>query len=57
MRRESSPLLLLVRVEAAGKGGCYYSWGRGGEREKSFAEKREREREKWCSHHVRMLSV
>jgi hypothetical protein len=25
------------------------------EREKSFIEKRERER--WCSHHVRLLSV
>jgi hypothetical protein len=36
MRRESPPLLLLVRVEAAGEGGCCYCWSRGGGEEIDF---------------------
>jgi hypothetical protein len=46
MRRESPPLLLLVRVEVVGKGGCCYSWGRGGREGKRVSQRREREREK-----------
>jgi len=42
MRRESSPLPLLVRVEAAGEDGCCYCWSRGDGEEKIFAEKKER---------------
>jgi len=54
MRRESPPLLLLVRVEAAGKGGHCYCWSHGGGEEKDFCRE-ERERERWCNHHVRLL--
>jgi hypothetical protein len=54
MRRESPPLLLLVRVEAAGKGGRCYCWSHGGGEEKDF-RREERERERWCNHHVRLL--
>jgi hypothetical protein len=60
MRRESLPLLLLVRVETAGNSGCCYCWSRGGRDGKVFhreERERERERERWCSHHVRLLSV
>jgi hypothetical protein len=45
MRRESPPLLLLVRVEAAGMGGRCYYWSRGGGEEKRFSQRREREGE------------
>jgi len=45
MRRESPPLLLLVKVEAAGKGGRCYCWSRDGEEEKRFSQSREREGE------------
>jgi len=47
MRRESSPLLLLVKVEVAGKGGYCCCWGRSGREGKKFRRKeRERERER-----------
>jgi hypothetical protein len=47
MRRESSPLLLLVRVETAGKSGCCYCWSRGGREGKVFhREERKRGRER-----------
>jgi hypothetical protein len=47
MRRESLPLLLLVRVETAGKSGCCYCWSSGGRDGKVFhREERERERER-----------
>ena len=46
MRRESPPLLLLVRVGTAGKGGHCYCWSCGGGEEKEFRrEEREREGE------------
>jgi hypothetical protein len=60
MRRESSPPLLLVKVEAAGNSGCYCCWSRGGKGGKVFhreERKRRRERERWCSHHARLLGV
>jgi hypothetical protein len=44
MRRESLPLLLLVRVETAGKSGCCYCWSSGGRDGKVF-HREERERE------------
>jgi hypothetical protein len=49
-------LLLLLRVEAARNGGCCYCWGHGGGNEKEF-RRGGRERERWCSHHVRLLGV
>jgi hypothetical protein len=54
MRRESPPLLLLVWVETAGKGGRYYCWSHGGG-EGKFFYREERERERWCKRHVRLL--
>jgi len=42
MRRESPPLLLLVWVETAGKGGRYYCWSHGGGEGKFFLQRRER---------------
>jgi hypothetical protein len=44
MRRDSPPLLLLVRVGTAGKCGRCYCWSRGGGKEKEF-RREERERE------------
>jgi len=44
MRRESSPLLLLVRVGTARKGGHCYCWSCGGAEEKEF-RREEREGE------------
>jgi hypothetical protein len=44
MRRESSPLLLLVRVGTARKGGHCYCWSCGGGEEKEF-RREEREGE------------
>jgi hypothetical protein len=54
IRRESPPLLLLVWVETAGKGGRYYCWSHGGGKGKVF-HKEEGERERWCKRHVRLL--
>jgi hypothetical protein len=54
MRRKSPPLLLLVWVETAGKGGRYYCWSHGGGEGKVF-HREERERERWCKRHVRLL--
>jgi len=48
LTRELSPLLLLGRMKAVGRGGCCWCWGRGG-REEEFCSG---ERKRWGNHHV-----